>query len=1069
MEDDPLGLSLVYSTPSSDADLIFVHGLGGSSRRTWSWERNPDNFWPAWIRHEQGLSHFRVFTFGYNANFNDSDNSSSILDFSKGLLVRMRTYGHGDENSSIGMKPIVFVAHSMGGLVVKKALIVGKNDDYYSLMLSKVHGIMFLSTPHRGSNYARSLNTILSVMVGSSAKVYISELESSSTSIEDVGEQFRAICSSWELVSLYESRPTKLSPGIKRMIVGKDSGVLNYPREISSPVDADHHTVCKYHSRLDPNYLLVTDLLRQLTRDIRTEEVISVPSESIGDSKEMLENILGIHGGTREDFDKNLSRALPGSCQWLHRKQIFTNWLDASDDTCRLLCLTGLPGIGKSTLAAKTVDYIQNAMTERSCQYHFFVESQPTKRTSAYCLRAIALQLAISYPAFADRISQLHHETSFTASSQKFQMIWETIFENIIFKFDFGCTLHWVIDAIDEADTPRLLVTHLMQINPRCNIKVLFLTRPKKDITSLITSRLGASNVQSVSIANTAQDIRYYVQSLVREILPADKNTQKSVIEQITDKAQGSFLWSKLALESLRNNWHTTEDINSALNNVPKDMQSLYERMISNVKSQPSRLQSIAFRVLAWASCGFRPLSISELDAALKPEYAGFVSLSETITQICGHFVRVDGDTISLIHSTARQFLLSSSNIIEEHLDAGTCHDHLAISCLKYLCQDHWRQTLSSIDEDGFSNIDRLQNLYNAYPLLKYSLNYWAYHVANATLGAPNLLMFLRLFCKKFMLQWIHAVSLSNTLQIIPRSARYLKAWIRRNRKGGIGGSLATGSELSELLFLEEWVIDLIRIVGKFGPNLLHTPSTIYRHIPPLCPKTSAISRTYNQSDNFLLSVRGISSECWDDRLSRLPLKFDELASKIRCAGVYFLTLISHSGTVIVWHRETCSETRRLEHQEWVTLMETNKTGSLAATAGRFTFRVWDLSTGQQLHCFSKTSLARAMSLDFINCDAELAVAYDDCSVLSMGLLNSEEKIIFVEEDPDPSRSCPRFMALSPDQTKIAIAFRGRPVVVWNSSSSNRSNPRTCIRVADKDIIEGGDDVFVKRSGDIYV
>ncbi|KAI1196135.1 Alpha/Beta hydrolase protein [Nemania serpens] len=172
-EDDPLGLSLVYSAPNSDADLIFVHGLGGSSYRTWSWERKVDNFWPAWIRHEQGLSHFRVFSFGYNANFTDSNNPLSILDFSKGLLVRMRTYSQGDESSSIGLKPIIFIGHSMGGLVIKKALIIGKNDDHYSLMLSKVHGIMFLSTPHRGSTYAYSLNRLLFVMFGTSLKVYV--------------------------------------------------------------------------------------------------------------------------------------------------------------------------------------------------------------------------------------------------------------------------------------------------------------------------------------------------------------------------------------------------------------------------------------------------------------------------------------------------------------------------------------------------------------------------------------------------------------------------------------------------------------------------------------------------------------------------------------------------------------------------------------------------------------------------------------------------------------------------------------------------------------------------------
>lgn len=93
--DGQLGLSLIHGDADRDADIIFVHGLGGSSRRTWSWEHRREVFWPAWIHDEEGLSRFRVFSYGYNANFRGSKNTLSILDFSKGLLVRMKTYGHG--------------------------------------------------------------------------------------------------------------------------------------------------------------------------------------------------------------------------------------------------------------------------------------------------------------------------------------------------------------------------------------------------------------------------------------------------------------------------------------------------------------------------------------------------------------------------------------------------------------------------------------------------------------------------------------------------------------------------------------------------------------------------------------------------------------------------------------------------------------------------------------------------------------------------------------------------------------------------------------------------------------
>ena len=80
-----------------------MHGLGGSSWTTWCWKHDPSVFWPAWLQHEQGLSHFRVFTFGYNADWRGPGMTLSILDFAKSLLVRMRGYGgHGLD----GKRPI---------------------------------------------------------------------------------------------------------------------------------------------------------------------------------------------------------------------------------------------------------------------------------------------------------------------------------------------------------------------------------------------------------------------------------------------------------------------------------------------------------------------------------------------------------------------------------------------------------------------------------------------------------------------------------------------------------------------------------------------------------------------------------------------------------------------------------------------------------------------------------------------------------------------------------------------------------------------------------------------------
>lgn len=55
----------------------------------------------------------------------------------------------------------IFVAHSMRGLVVKKAYVLGKYGGEYGDIMSKTQGIIFLATQHRGACYAKMLNNIL--------------------------------------------------------------------------------------------------------------------------------------------------------------------------------------------------------------------------------------------------------------------------------------------------------------------------------------------------------------------------------------------------------------------------------------------------------------------------------------------------------------------------------------------------------------------------------------------------------------------------------------------------------------------------------------------------------------------------------------------------------------------------------------------------------------------------------------------------------------------------------------------------------------------------------------------
>lgn len=99
-----------------------------------------------------------------------------------------------------------------------QAYLLGQNDDHYRDMIKAAHAILFLSTPHRGTNLAEILNKILAVSIlNHSPKQYISELKRNSPTLEDLNEQFRHVAPKLKIMSFFETLYTSIGP---RNIVG---------------------------------------------------------------------------------------------------------------------------------------------------------------------------------------------------------------------------------------------------------------------------------------------------------------------------------------------------------------------------------------------------------------------------------------------------------------------------------------------------------------------------------------------------------------------------------------------------------------------------------------------------------------------------------------------------------------------------------------------------------------------------------------------------------------------------------------------------------------------------------
>ncbi|KAF9603642.1 hypothetical protein IFM89_037186 [Coptis chinensis] len=147
-------------------DIVFIHGLRGGPFKTWRVAE--DKFsttsksglvekidqeagkegtcWPReWLADD--FPYARLFTVKYKTNLTQwSGASLPLQEVSLMLLKKLVAAG-------IGNRPVVFVTHSMGGLVVKQMLHQAWTDNLTTLVKNTV-GIVFYSCPHFGSRLA---------------------------------------------------------------------------------------------------------------------------------------------------------------------------------------------------------------------------------------------------------------------------------------------------------------------------------------------------------------------------------------------------------------------------------------------------------------------------------------------------------------------------------------------------------------------------------------------------------------------------------------------------------------------------------------------------------------------------------------------------------------------------------------------------------------------------------------------------------------------------------------------------------------------------------------------------
>ncbi|WP_287310243.1 hypothetical protein [Moorena sp. SIO1G6] len=238
-----------YQDLLPSADVVFVHGLGGDAISTWhpQGKRDDDDCWLGWLGKDNLC--VNIWSFGYDAEATNwtSHSSMPLFDQASNLLDWL-------DSCDLGERPLIFITHSMGGLLVKKMLNSALTFQKQAI-LEQTKGVVFLATPHTGSHLA---NLIDNINFMTRTTISVKELKAHSPQLRELNEWYREHVRSLGIATkvYYETQAVN---GI--LVVDEDSANPGIEKVKPVAIPKNHIDLCKPESQDSLVYLGVNKFI----------------------------------------------------------------------------------------------------------------------------------------------------------------------------------------------------------------------------------------------------------------------------------------------------------------------------------------------------------------------------------------------------------------------------------------------------------------------------------------------------------------------------------------------------------------------------------------------------------------------------------------------------------------------------------------------------------------------------------------------------------------------------------------------------------------------------------------
>ena len=377
-----------------------------------------------------------------------------------------------------------------------------------------------------------------------------------------------------------------------------------------------------------------TDELSSMQRSDRQRAFSAAEEKSLSDSlrTKTVDEMAREHVG-------NIEKLTKGTGLWIKNDPMFQSW---EQEKAPILWVLGKPGVGKTMLAAKTIEVLQDMYPQHpdipsltSVSYLYFKDDNPALQDCAQMWKTAAFQITRANDRFKKHVIATISKSQDCLASAK--RIWQHLFLDFFTDSTFSpsaTSLAFIIvDGVDEgpeAERVKFLSCLADLVNRRKNdqryrIQVVVFARPS------VQEDPGFENVgfwtQDRKIEVTPERNNLDIETFTRQQLSdvsmlkmlkrrkKDKEHQtlaKQIYHSVHSRSQGMFLWAKLTFDQIRG-LPSPEAIRDSLQKAPKGLDEMLYHVFKRLEFHEQIDQSYLKYLISWVLCAHRPLSISEL------------------------------------------------------------------------------------------------------------------------------------------------------------------------------------------------------------------------------------------------------------------------------------------------------------------------------------------------------------------------------------------------------------------------------------------------------------------------